>query len=421
MGPSELKSRLFAAISEVPVVDCHEHLGPEENRVALEVDATLLFSHYCRSDLLAAGMPPHDFDRMCDYSLPADVRWGLLAPWLPHVKLGSYARAGLIAARELFGFDDVNDANHAEVTARLREHNTPGLYRRVVHDRCNIRLALTQCGHTAVGGDLLVPLMWLHDVTDVSTWDDVQRHGAAVGVVPNTLDDFVDVVDRHIARWKAEGAIGVKLFAFGETQPNRAEALSQFEALRTGQGGPVPGWSPLRAYLLDRAFAAAGRHDLTVACHTGMWGDFRTLNPTHLIPVLERHPGVRFDIYHAGMPWVRETAVIGKNFPNVYLNLAWCHIISPRMTVSLLDEWLDLLPVNKILGFGGDFGLPVEKVVGHLWLARQDFAEVFAARIERGELTEERALEIARLWLWENPQRCYPQVPAILAERGLGA
>ncbi len=139
-----------------------------------------------------------------------------------------------------------------------------------------------------------------------------------------------------------------------------------------------------------------------------MWGDFRTLDPTHLIPLIERHPHTRFDVYHAGMPWVREAGVIGKNSPNVWLNLAWCHIVSQRMTVSLLDEWLDLVPVNKIFAFGGDYGLPVEKVVGHLWMAREDIAEVLARRVKRGDMSEDRALEIARLWFYDNPLDCYP-------------
>jgi uncharacterized protein len=415
-----LQQRLVSEIEKIPVIDCHEHLGPEEWRVARNVDATILFSHYCRTDLITAGMPPGDFDRMCDDSLDADLHWDLISPWLPYIRHGGYARAGLIAARELFGFEDVNDANHGEVTARLREHNTAGLQRRVLREKCNIRLALTQCGQTEVGMDLLAPLLWIHPVTDYSTWDDIVRQATAHGVTPRSLEDLVEVIGRQIRAWKSEGAIGIKLWAVGRVEPDQREAASEFERLRTGAEGALPGWGRLRAYLLDEAFRLAATHGMTVACHTGMWGDFRTLDPTNLIPVLERHPETRFDIYHAGMPYVRETGVMGKNYPNSYLNLAWCHAISPRMTVSLLDEWLDLVPVNKILGFGGDYEQPIEKVVGALWLGRRNIAEVLTSRIERGELTEDRALQIARLWLWENPQKCYPDVPRLLRERGLG-
>jgi hypothetical protein len=108
-----------------------------------------------------------------------------------------------------------------------------------------------------------------------------------------------------------------------------------------------------------------------------------------------------------GMPQVRETAVIAKNWPNVWLNLCWTHIISQKQTCNALDEYLDIVPVNKILAFGGDYGKPVEKVYGHLVMAREDIANILGGRVAEGLMTEEQAVEIARLWFWENPKTLY--------------
>jgi hypothetical protein len=68
---------------------------------------------------------------------------------------------------------------------------------------------------------------------------------------------------------------------------------------------------------------------------------------------------------------------------------------------------MDLVPMSKILIFGGDYATPVEKVYGHLVMAREDIAEVLARRIERGTLSESRALELARQWFWDNPRQLY--------------
>ena len=108
-----------------------------------------------------------------------------------------------------------------------------------------------------------------------------------------------------------------------------------------------------------------------------------------------------------GMPWVRETGVMGKNFPNVWLNLCWCHIISPVMTRAALDEWIDLVPVNKIFAFGGDYGKPVEKVYGHLVMAREDIAMVLGRRVEQGLMTEDQAVAVAHRWFYDNPKEAY--------------
>jgi predicted TIM-barrel fold metal-dependent hydrolase len=201
--------------------------------------------------------------------------------------------------------------------------------------------------------------------------------------------------------------VGLKTRANPYGKPERQAALDAFESLRDGKVRQLPPVNPLRDYITDRTIDFAARHELVIAVHTGYWGDFRELDPLHMIPLLQRHPRARFDIYHLGYPWVRQALMLGKGFPNVWLNLCWTHIISQRFARDGLEEALDLVPVNKLLAFGGDYHTPVEKVYGHLVMAREDVAYVLAKRIERGLMTEERALEIARMWFWDNPKELY--------------
>ena len=46
---STLRDRLIEAMSEMPVIDAHEHLPPEKERVAREVDVFTLFGHYTQT------------------------------------------------------------------------------------------------------------------------------------------------------------------------------------------------------------------------------------------------------------------------------------------------------------------------------------------------------------------------------------
>jgi hypothetical protein len=138
-----------------------------------------------------------------------------------------------------------------------------------------------------------------------------------------------------------------------------------------------------------------------------MWGDFRQIDSEHMINVFPMHPRTRFDLYHMGMPSVRRTGVIGKNNPNVWLNLCWTHIISPQMTISALEEYMDMVPMNKIIGFGGDYRFP-ELSYAHLVMARRNIARVLAEKIADGIFDEEEALRIARLLLHDNVKRLFP-------------
>ncbi|OPZ18545.1 MAG: hypothetical protein BWZ10_01029 [candidate division BRC1 bacterium ADurb.BinA364] len=98
--------------------------------------------------------------------------------------------------------------------------------------------------------------------------------------------------------------------------------------------------------------------------------------------------------------------VLGKYFENVTLNMCWMHIMGPEMSRRALREWLDAVPVTKLFAFGGDYQV-VEKVYGHLTLARWNVAVVLAESIRAGRMTREQALRVARLWFHDNPKRWY--------------
>ncbi|HOM73373.1 MAG TPA: amidohydrolase family protein, partial [Armatimonadota bacterium] len=106
-------------------------------------------------------------------------------------------------------------------------------------------------------------------------------------------------------------------------------------------------------------------------------------------------------------PWIREALMLGKGFPNVWLNLCWTHIISQKMATSAINEAIDLIPANKMLAFGGDYHIPVEKVYGHLVMAREDIAKALAERVAEKQMTESQAIDLAHKWFWDNPVELY--------------
>jgi predicted TIM-barrel fold metal-dependent hydrolase len=108
-----------------------------------------------------------------------------------------------------------------------------------------------------------------------------------------------------------------------------------------------------------------------------------------------------------GYPWVRETLMLGKGFPNVWLNLCWTHIIAQKFAEDAMSEAIELVPSNKILAFGADYGLPVEKVYGHLIMARENIARAFSPKIESGQMSIKQAVTVIRKWLRDNPKELY--------------
>ena len=74
--------------------------------------------------------------------------------------------------------------------------------------------------------------------------------------------------------------------------------------------------------------------------------------------------------------------------------------------LDALDEWLDMVPNTKIFAFGGDYDL-VEKVYGHLKLARLNVALVLAEKIRQGAYRRQEASMVARRLMRENADRFY--------------
>lgn len=402
---------VFEALRDIEVIDAHEHLVPEAERIARKVDFFILFSHYTKADLISAGMEPKVYERLVnDESMSAEEKWQSFSPFYPMVRHGSYARPAQIWLNHVLGCDELTEVNCREVSERIQDTNRPGLYQRVLRDMCNIQSALVDNAefHEQYDMDILKPL-WR--ITNCASEGAIRQHlNGPRGEADRTLDGYLDWVQREGERLRDAGAFGLKMVCFPYERPDMKEAETVFMKLANGEarhGLTRAERMTLQAVVCDRAFQFARQHNLTVACHSGVWGDFRESQPCHLIPMAMAHPDVSFDLFHLGMPFVREAVMIGKMFPNVSLNLCWDSVVSPELTVRMLDECIDMVPLNNVIVFGADYRIAVEKVYGHLVMAKEIVARVLAKRIRAGQMDLEEAVRIAKLWFHDNAVRIY--------------
>lgn len=413
MKLSQTEKEILKIIDGIEIIDCHEHLSPEEDRTSKNLDVFTLFSHYTKGDILRSGMKEEDYNCLFNKESPVEIRWKKFSPFWKNIRYTSYCRAVLIALEKFYGFDDITEENCGLISQRIKEFNKPGIYKKILRDTCNIKTCLTQCGRTDTGTELLTPVMPM--LYSLEKKEDLLHPVFEPDASIKTLDDYMEAMERYVVRVKKEGAVGLKMVSLPYSQTNRNEAESIFQKISSGKMEiPVKKCpffsspSPLHSYLIDYGINLAGKYDMVVAVHTGYWGDFRDLHPLHIIPLLIKYPDVRFDVYHLGYPWVRETLMLGKGFSNVWLNFCWTHIISQRFAMDAVDEAIDLVPVNKILAFGGDYlHTALEKVYGHLTMAKEDIARVLAKRMEDGRLKEEQAEYIIKRWFRDNPVELY--------------
>jgi len=398
---------LLEAISEMEIIDAHQHLPAEEEYLAFQYSGLNMFAGYLQHDLASAGLPPEFKATLREGGFkPVEQWWPVIRPHWENVKHGSYGRALRITARDLWGLADVDDTTIHALAGAVMAGNTPGLYRRVLRERCRARLSITCVDQPAFPRDpglRGITMLIKSAGSPRAIADELTRR---TGREVKTLDDAVAAAQGLLRAERAAGAVGFKTHARHHDAPDPAEAEKQW---RQGMaaGPDAPASAAVNDLIFDRGLDVAAETDAVVALHSGYWGDFRLLDPKHLLGFAARRGDVRFDLFHLGAPMLRDAMLIGKNLPNVTLNLTWLPIISQTQARRCLDELIDLAPMNKIIAFGGDYRVCVQKTWGHLVLAREAVAEALAARVDAGEFDQAEALRLARMWFCGNPSRIY--------------
>lgn len=413
-SPSALLRRLRQEANRIFVIDTHEHLCNEEQRLSQKVDLFHWFSHYSSSDLVSAGLSPKDLDVIRDPNRPLEERWRLFAPYWQFAKTTAYGRALLIAARDLHGIEDINDSTYAVLSERIAEANKPGLYHRVLKEKARIQVSINDFWDMNVDRRYFVPAVRFdHFITlGRDTLAEVQK---GTGISIHSLDDYIQALQKAMSDAKARGMVAVKSgLAYSRTlnyeRVAKSDAERQFdEALRSNEKSWRWG-KLLQDFMMHRVAQCAGELGVPFQIHTGLQegnGNVITnANPTGLVPLFFDYPNTRFDLFHGAYPYCGELSTLAKNFRNVYIDMCWLNVISPAVSRRMLDEWIETVPINKIMGFGGDY-LFVEGAYGHVMMARENIARTLAAKVEEGYFNEEQARKVMQRLLRDNPAELF--------------
>ena len=408
----EIELELLSRLKSIPVVDAHEHLPCEAKYLEGYGDVfSLILGAYVGQDIASSGVKESDRDIFNDRDRPLDQRWRAFEPYWQLVRHGSYARTAILTARDYYDVEGI-DANSIHVLdERIWANRTAGIYKRV-NDSCNIKMTISQSGSTDtdLGFRSIMPILdgvgYIHHRNPEA----IKAKCAAMNMpVVKDIDGMTALWSHLIASWHDAGVVGVKIQSKYIEEPNKD--LAQQELLKMLAGDkPDPNqmyFNHLDNLIIQHSIEQATKHDMVVAAHSGVWRDYRALDPKHMLVLAVRYPQARFDLYHLGMPDIRDSIMVAKTNPNVNLNLCWAHSLSQMQTRAAVEEILDQVPISKVIAFGGDYCNMIENVVGHLRQAKENFANAFACRIARAWMTIDDAQNIITQWFWNNPMNYY--------------
>lgn len=241
--------------------------------------------------------------------------------------------------------------------------------------------------------------------------------------LPATFDLYLSrVVTPTLERQKREGAIAIKFVAaymrpldFADVPRSEAEPIYA----RHARGGEAAwkDYKKLQDFLFRYIAREAGRLGLAVHIHTGGGcGHFFNLSGANplLLESVVNDPALRktnFVLVHGGYPFVKETEFLIEK-PNVYADFsAQTFLLTPQALSRVLRDWLEYEPEKILFGTDASPATPEVSWEESAWMtnktAREALALALTGMMKDGDITRERAMELARMVMRENAIKLY--------------
>ncbi|MDN4072991.1 amidohydrolase family protein [Fictibacillus terranigra] len=406
---------IHEAIDRIRIIDGHEHLDMHGIRKKNKVDFFGLL-HYLDSDLISAGMEREVLSRSSPIS--DEEKAEQFVSFWNKTKNTTYARMLKISVSDLYGMDDWSVHGILQLNEKVKAAtNDDQWYTKVLKEKSGIDMVFTLVQNMNVDFSLFRPIMFLDYSFKLRTRKDIQPVEKQSGVSIHTFQHYLDAIDAIITKFAEGGMVATKLgHAYWRTlktaKPTFFEAEQCFNRLLSSfleEPMSQPESVVLQDYLIHHVIQCSIKNELPIQIHTGHHetsvsssGNMITNSKvTDLLPLLAEYQDANFVLLHCGFPYHQEYLSILKNYSNAYADFTWIYILSPTIAKQLMHQMIEMVPQNKIFGFGGDYNF-IEGTYAHQKLARKLVSDVLVEKVQHHMLTENEAVEFAQRIFRDN-------------------
>jgi len=418
----EKMERTFAtdlerAVFEFPLCDTHEHLYYEKvwNEDTSDVLRDLL-NNYVPADLKVAGADQKAIDRALDSKDP-DIAGRLagVLPALERSRYTGYGEAVYLIAKAVYGLETLSADGLAAAQPILDGLKKPGERLRLLRDVAGLEHTQTDHFVWSCLPDSSGPDFFFYDISWVTFCNaniQPEKLHQETGIEVKDLNSL-DAALTSLFEKYAPCAIAVKSqHAYNRTlewrEWERADVEIALNKVLTHPGTNISEEDRLCLgdWCWARGVELATQHEIPFKIHTGYYAgtnNMRTarIKPGNLCELLIKYPNAHLLLMHIGYPYQDEMAGLAKQFPNVAVDLCWAWEIDPYSTKDFMRRMLHAVPLNRVMGFGGDTRHPTNtyaySIQARTWLAR-----TLGEEVREGYLTEKEAIAVAKYWMYEN-------------------
>ena len=449
-----LAGDLEAAISEVPLLDVHTHLVG--GRLGARGLHDLLLYHMVVSDLYSAGCPSGA--RLTQFPAwpskrEARDRIEEAIPFLPRIANTSSFWALRMLLADLYQWrDPITLENWGRLDDQVRERADDRSWHHSILDRLRIERTGTELARREQGQDddrLQYALEWgfftraqwgefdtaLYELEHC--WGQKPGSPSPIGAgsrfkperTIGTVEEVHAAVDAYVAAIPFSEILSTATHLSTDIDYRPVSEDEMASALkRRADAGPRER-DAYASYVHELFLTALERSGSRIVFQfslgaeplpfeTGSRLADRTIG--QLAGMIGRHPSLRFQCFLASRSANQALCTLARELPNFSLAGFWWHNFFPDVIRQVLAERLEMLPMNKQIGFFSD-AYGVEWTYAKARLVRKQMAAVFAEKVTQGQYSREEALTISRGILYESPQTLLGMTPRRGARAALSA
>lgn len=416
-------------IYKIKIFDSHEHVMYENDRRNKKMDFFDFLLCYVSNDLISSGMELKQFNLLLSHEIEIKEKYKIFKPWWNNIENTMYSQSIKIFLKDLFNIEEINYENIYKINSRLEELNKEEYYDNLIKKKCNIEYILNDIDGFDILGyrqmtpevDYFLPVIRLDFLFELNTFEKLKGAEEKYDINIYGLSDFLKIVDLIFENRKKSAyayKIGVAYtrdlkfenFSYSEAEKNFNEILKLQDFHLYKDSLQLKNIRPFQDFMYNYAIKKAIDYNLPIQIHTGILEGnknfIKNSNPLNLTDTLMRYSSAKFDLFHAGFPFTDELICLVKTFQNSYFNLCWIAEISKTLYKKTLDSLIELIPSNKIIGFGGDYFF-IEGIYSAQKIARETLADILYDRVSSKYFTVEKALNFAEKIFNSNLKEIY--------------
>lgn len=427
---------LEQALAELPMLDAHTHLVG--GRLGARGLHDILLYHMVVSDLYAAGCPSGA--RLTQYpgwpdGTEARARIEEALPFLPRIRNTSCAWLARSILSDLYDWrEPVTADNWQRLDAIIRERADDRAWHHSIFDRLHIERTCAEHARRGAGQDddrLQYSLEWafftrcqwgefdtaLYELE--KCWGRLPEPPTPIGGIRppaerriRTLCDVQAAIEHYVGAIPYDQIISTATGFSTEIHYREVDAAEMEAALQRRDVAGPPERDVYASYINEAYLTALEPHADRIVFQFSLGAEplpFETAGILYqrtisqLGDMIARHPRLRFQAFLGCRHANQAMCTLARELPNLSLAGYWWHNFFPDTIRQVMAERLDMLPVNKQVGFFSD-AYCVEWIYGKTVLIRKQLARVLADKIDAGQYTLNDAVAIARSILFESPQ-----------------